>query len=277
MVEFMQFPARVKSAAAVLRFVVEIPPKPGFCPVCEKRTVFVALGEWLREDLKCLRCRSSARQRAVIDYIARAFPALDRLHVYEPSPMPGMDRYLKRRSARYTWSAFASRAGQGRTDDPRYQDLQCLRFPDGCFDLVVSQDVFEHIADPREAFAEVARVLRPGGSHVFTVPWYSDRLTESRAELYDGRIVHRHPPEYHGDPYSDRGALVFTRFGSDMGEIIESVCGMRTSVIECNDPRQGIRGPSLRVFHSTKPALGPARPSSTSGRLHSRVGPKRSH
>jgi SAM-dependent methyltransferase len=38
------------------------------------------------------------------------------------------------------------------------------------FDAVIASDVLEHIADDRSAVAEVARVLRPGGVFLFTVP-----------------------------------------------------------------------------------------------------------
>ena len=39
-----------------------------------------------------------------------------------------------------------------------------LRFPDCTFDLVTSQRVLHHIPDIRPVFAEVERVLKPGGS-----------------------------------------------------------------------------------------------------------------
>lgn len=48
-----------------------------------------------------------------------------------------------------------------------------LPFADGCFDLVVSFSTLEHIPDPalrRRAFAEIARVTRPGGQVAITVP-----------------------------------------------------------------------------------------------------------
>ena len=38
------------------------------------------------------------------------------------------------------------------------------------FDAVIASDVLEHIADDRAAVAEIARVLRPGGVFVFSVP-----------------------------------------------------------------------------------------------------------
>ena len=38
-----------------------------------------------------------------------------------------------------------------------------LPFPDASFDLITSNDVFEHVADLRQTLLECLRVLRPGG------------------------------------------------------------------------------------------------------------------
>jgi SAM-dependent methyltransferase len=45
-----------------------------------------------------------------------------------------------------------------------------LPFPDASFDVVVSFDVFEHIADSDAHLAEVRRVLRQGGSYLIQTP-----------------------------------------------------------------------------------------------------------
>jgi SAM-dependent methyltransferase len=45
----------------------------------------------------------------------------------------------------------------------RRMDATRLEFPDAAFDLVYSFNVFEHLPDPAATFAEIARVLRPGG------------------------------------------------------------------------------------------------------------------
>jgi SAM-dependent methyltransferase len=42
-------------------------------------------------------------------------------------------------------------------------DGHCLPFRDECFDIVLSEAVFEHLVDPRAAAQEIGRVLRPGG------------------------------------------------------------------------------------------------------------------
>jgi len=42
-------------------------------------------------------------------------------------------------------------------------DATRLLFPDASFDLAFSFNVFEHLPDPASTFAEIVRVLRPGG------------------------------------------------------------------------------------------------------------------
>ncbi len=45
-----------------------------------------------------------------------------------------------------------------------------LPFPDAFFDLVLSHEVLEHVADDRAALAEIVRSLRPGGRLILFVP-----------------------------------------------------------------------------------------------------------
>jgi SAM-dependent methyltransferase len=47
-----------------------------------------------------------------------------------------------------------------------------LPFADGAFDLAVALDVLEHLRDDAPAWAELARVVAPGGRLVVTVPQY---------------------------------------------------------------------------------------------------------
>ncbi|MFH1078563.1 MAG: class I SAM-dependent methyltransferase [Patescibacteria group bacterium] len=49
-------------------------------------------------------------------------------------------------------------------------DLESLPFPDGTFDAVVSLWVLEHLRDPVRTFAEIRRVLKPGGFFAFVTP-----------------------------------------------------------------------------------------------------------
>jgi 2-polyprenyl-3-methyl-5-hydroxy-6-metoxy-1,4-benzoquinol methylase len=47
-----------------------------------------------------------------------------------------------------------------------------LSFPDDHFDVVVSDDVIEHVKDPEMVFQEIYRVLRPGGVAILKFPSY---------------------------------------------------------------------------------------------------------
>jgi SAM-dependent methyltransferase len=49
-------------------------------------------------------------------------------------------------------------------------DALQLPFADGAFDRVIASEVLEHIPDDEVAMAELARVLRPGGTMAVTVP-----------------------------------------------------------------------------------------------------------
>jgi SAM-dependent methyltransferase len=55
------------------------------------------------------------------------------------------------------------------------------------FDFLISSDVFEHVAPPIErAFANVLKLLRPGGHLVFTVPYaLTGETMEHFPELHD--------------------------------------------------------------------------------------------
>jgi len=46
-------------------------------------------------------------------------------------------------------------------------DLAHTGLPDACVDLVISRSVMEHIADPAAVYAEMQRILRPGGRFIF--------------------------------------------------------------------------------------------------------------
>jgi len=50
-----------------------------------------------------------------------------------------------------------------------------LGFPDQSFDTIVSSECIEHTPDPIKAIEEMVRVLKPGGTLIFTTPnrlWY---------------------------------------------------------------------------------------------------------
>ena len=80
-------------------------------------------------------------------------------------------------------------------DNVLSQDLTQLTFDDDSFDLVISEDVLEHVQDLRRALSEVRRVLRVGGHFIFTIPYNDTHKTRIRARLdADGKVREIFPP-----------------------------------------------------------------------------------
>lgn len=73
------------------------------------------------------------------------------------------------------WEGLAAVSGSGAAGDGggrirRLAPGAPLPFADGWFDVVVTNQVIEHLAEPAPAVAELARVLRPGGHLVAIFP-----------------------------------------------------------------------------------------------------------
>jgi SAM-dependent methyltransferase len=66
-------------------------------------------------------------------------------------------------------------------------DAASLPFADGAFDLICALDVIEHVGDDAAAFAELARVARPGAVLLLAVPLHPDRWTGFDAVVGHGR------------------------------------------------------------------------------------------
>lgn len=64
-------------------------------------------------------------------------------------------------------------------------DAYRLPFPDASFDVIVAAEVLEHLHDDARAFAELERVLKPGGRIAVTVPrWFPERVCWALSDAY---------------------------------------------------------------------------------------------
>lgn len=232
----------------------------GYCPTCDSQTIFVANNPWLRDHYICTKCKSIPRERSLMVVIEQFMPGWRDAVIHESSPGGrGASVRLQREcKGKYlpTWFFPDRPLGSTGRDGRRCENLEALTFDDGSIDLHVSQDVMEHVFDPVKAFREIARTLKPGGAHIFTVPLvHKGKPSRRRAELVDGRIRHLvEPPQYHGNPISAEGSLVTFDWGYDICRHIHEACGLFTHVVHLDDLSRGIRAEYIEVLVTTKPA-----------------------
>lgn len=149
----------------------------GGAEVLERRRV---VGGMKRENDRCPVCHGRDRTRLMMRHLQEELGigtgaprprGWDVLHV---APDLGLYLWLKRQpGVRYTGADLD--AGRYRhIDNFRACDLTAAPFPDASFDVVLCSHVLEHIPDDARAFAEIFRILRPGGRALLLVPFALD-------------------------------------------------------------------------------------------------------
>ncbi|HWL07945.1 MAG TPA: class I SAM-dependent methyltransferase [Planctomicrobium sp.] len=181
-----------------------------------------------REGIRCRACRCSLRSQYMASVLVETYssrlgisvtsfrslcriPTFRDLKIAEINACGGLHSFLKN-FPKVSHSEYGS-------TDPRipHEDLTRLSYADNSFDLVLHSETLEHVPDCMKALSELARITRPTGLHIFTVPLVWERSqTRVRARLQGEQVEHLLSPSYHG-PYgttsSDR--LVFSEFGRD--------------------------------------------------------------
>lgn len=186
--------------------------------------------------------------------LGECFPNWRALEIYEAGGYGPSSDKLRRECLRYVCSQYQPAWGRGEVRDGiRSEDLEALTFEDERFDVVVTQDVFEHVLRPERAFAEIARILRTGGAHVFSVPLYERPETVVRAVPAEGGgVTHLLEPDYHKDPVDWRGALVIREWSPDIAEFIYRHSGLTTTIFRVRDRRLGVDGEHREILVSRK-------------------------
>jgi len=112
-----------------------------------------------------------------------------------------------------TASALRLAASHGLT--PVQGDVAALPFPDACADVVLAGEILEHVTDVETVVAELARVLRPGGTVVLdtinATRWARFSLVTVGERLPGGPPRHIHDPALFVRPERLRG--LFLRHG----------------------------------------------------------------
>lgn len=259
----------------------------GLCTVCGVKTAFKGFTDNPRESGNCQHCGSFNRPRQLAWAIRRSLrlplegplclptgfsvyntESTGALHhalrkaARRPLPLVAETRWWQKKVApliapEYQFSEYFGPEFVGGTEvrGVRHENLEALSFSDARFDLVLSSDVLEHMPHPYTAHAEIFRVLKPGGRHLFTVPCNLGMgLDDVRAQIVDGEVVYHGEKLYHGDPVRpDEGILVWNIFGLEMFSRLRQI-GFETKVWVLREPRLGILGDNPIVFEAIKPA-----------------------
>jgi SAM-dependent methyltransferase len=167
------------------------------CPLCGT-SVFISM----RPDAfmtRCLRCTANVVNLSLIPVIQEVFGGVEKeKRAYELSSYGATLSWLKKSFGEVTTSEYFPDAPTGSwMNGTLNQDVQHLTFADETFDLVTSNQVFEHVPDDMQGYREICRVLKKNGAFIFSVPLYDIRETVQLAKLSGRDIVFFGEPEYH--------------------------------------------------------------------------------
>jgi sulfatase maturation enzyme AslB (radical SAM superfamily) len=199
----------------------------------------------VRESLLCNYCHSSNRIRqlargllkfmqrkgfrvSTIDELSRELDQQE-VSIYDTDSTSSISRYLESKK-QYITSDYVPGVPSGtQLADRHYcQDLSNLSFADCSFHVVLSSDVMEHVRLYKNALREVFRVLKPGGTFIFNVPFIS-RMDdhETYVDIVDPEDPDKdspiRPSVYHGDTLSETGSLLYRIYGKKLFRDLEDV------------------------------------------------------
>ena len=227
----------------------------GFCHCCRSQVSFVISGEWLRGQYHCKNCGSVPRQRHLQHILDTIRPDWGECAIHESSPS---NKFISQYSAHYSFSQYLPEIpfGSYSEDGIRSENLENLSLESDSIDVFITQDVFEHLFAPSSAAQEIARVLAPGGIHIFTAPKHKGVKSSFKMAnlLEDGTVEYlHHPPQYHGNPVGDGKSLVTWRYGDDFEFLLSQWSGLPITTYQTRDWSLGIYAEFNEVFVMRKP------------------------
>ena len=229
----------------------------GHCVVCDSHVTFFSENDWLRDHYLCNNCSSIPRERALMYCIEKFYPNWRELNIHESSPANrGASLKLKNNCKNYIGTHYFPNLAIGKTHSTgwRNEDLENQTFPDESFDLVVTQDVMEHIFNPGLAFSEIARTLKKGGAHIFTVPLVNKEKASiiNAKKDREGNVIILGNHDYHGNPVDNQGSLVTMYWGYDICDFILKHSGLYTTTVYIDNLFLGIKAELIEVLISRK-------------------------
>jgi SAM-dependent methyltransferase len=168
----------------------------GNCPLCGK-SHFLSFKESPFQT-RCLRCKATITNLSLIPIIAEHAGKNHNHSVYELSTYGSTLNFLKLNFSKvFTSEYFPDKKCGELINGILNQDVQKLTFADNTFDIITSNQVFEHVPDDIKGFSECFRVLANRGALIFSIPLYNIEKTTKIASIINNEIVFTETPEYH--------------------------------------------------------------------------------
>ncbi len=207
----------------------------GFCPVCGHSSLFLLTDDMdkIRNHAICVRCGSVSRHRHVALTILKKFRDKNILKlsdfgmrtdlaVFNSISFGPICKAMGSHPHIVCSEYFDSVPSGEYKNGILCENFENLSFENDSFDLVISEDVFEHLKDYEKGFREVYRVLKKGGVHVFSIPFYFGSKTKRLFEFKNGQEIPIGEIEFHGDPV--RGMIpAYTHFGEDLKDVLRDI------------------------------------------------------
>ena len=114
-------------------------------------------------------------------------------------------------------------------DEGRVSDAGEIPYPDASFDVVISDNVMEHLDYPEEAFREIFRVLRPSGKLLFKTPNrthympFIARITPHRFHQWVNRRRGRHEVDTFPTRYRCNSSAQIRCHAANVGLTLEQI------------------------------------------------------
>ncbi|QVL52141.1 MAG: class I SAM-dependent methyltransferase [Cyanobium sp. M30B3] len=194
-----------------------------------------------------------SRNRAVLVVLEQLYGTLERLgqqEIFLAEALTGFALWLRRQlgEQRLICSEFLEDAEQVYSGIP-HQDLCALTFSDASFDLVLCNELFEHVQDLELAFREIARVLRPCGRLLATCPLafgQYESIVKANYNRATGEAEVSGEPDYHGDPVRPKqGSLVYRIPGWEILEQLQAAGFSETRMHHIASWKHGVLGSDL--------------------------------
>ncbi len=204
-------------------------------------------GSNYRESITAQGCQG--RSRAVMLVLEKIYgncSELEAARIYLAETVTGFARRLRSLNSRLVQSEYLHESAPELQKHLNHQDLTALTFSDALFDLVLVNEIFEHIYPLEQALREILRVLKPNGRLISTFPFafgQRDSIVKAVRRPDDNQVELLTELELHGDPVRpEQGSMVFQIPGWDLMDQLRSIGFGKTTMHYICSWKHGVLG-----------------------------------